>query len=141
MKFVGERLEALRAALVLNWGELAAHLGISRAMLDFLRAGARRPSPKTLRLIAAAERAAGIAPAPAVPGVGKKKGGRVQVLEPPGAGPPRVLDSERLAQIEAACNQVKSELAEMKTMLHDLLAGGGVAALKAAHERGAKAAG
>jgi transcriptional regulator with XRE-family HTH domain len=60
MKNVGERLEALRRRLTLNWGELAAHLDISRAMLDFMRSGQRVPSPKTMRKIEAAELHAGI---------------------------------------------------------------------------------
>ena len=41
-----ERLEKLRFALGLEWGELAQKLGISRAMLGFIRKGDRRPSAK-----------------------------------------------------------------------------------------------
>lgn len=55
-----KRLENLRQALTLNWGELAAKLEISRAMLDFIRTGARNPSPKILRKIELAEIEAGL---------------------------------------------------------------------------------
>ena len=41
---MNERLEKLRFALGLEWGELAEHLKISRAMLGFIRKGERRPS-------------------------------------------------------------------------------------------------
>ena len=58
----GSRLEALREALVMNWGELANHLSISRSMLDFMRKGIRNPSAQMLRQLADAERAAGIGP-------------------------------------------------------------------------------
>lgn len=54
------RLENLRKALTLNWGELAAKLEISRAMLDFIRTGARNPSPRVLRKIEQAEIEAGL---------------------------------------------------------------------------------
>ena len=55
-----DRLENLRRALTLNWGELATKLEISRAMLDFIRTGARNPSAKVLRKIEQAEIEAGI---------------------------------------------------------------------------------
>ena len=41
---MNERLEKLRYALGLEWGQLAERLGISRAMLGFIRNGTRRPS-------------------------------------------------------------------------------------------------
>ena len=44
----------------MEWGELAAHLGISRSMLDQVRKGTRNPGPKLVRRIEAAESAAGI---------------------------------------------------------------------------------
>jgi hypothetical protein len=59
-KNVGTRLDDLKAKLCLNWGELAAHLSISRSMLDFLRTGHRDPSAKTMRRLIEAEREAGI---------------------------------------------------------------------------------
>lgn len=60
MENVGHRLDALRNRLTLSWAELAEKIGISRSMLDFVRAGARDPSPKTLRKIAAVEMEAGL---------------------------------------------------------------------------------
>lgn len=51
---------------MVTWGELAEIIGISRAMLDFVRNG--RPAGfKVMRLITAAERAAGLAPPPPAP--------------------------------------------------------------------------
>lgn len=64
---VGSRLDALRAALTMNWGELADHLRISRSMLDFMRKGERNPSPQMLRSLMDAERAAGIGPPTSAP--------------------------------------------------------------------------
>lgn len=49
------RLENLKKALAMNWGELADYIGISRSMLDFLRNGVREPGKSTLRKIEAAE--------------------------------------------------------------------------------------
>lgn len=46
-----ERLENLRKQLCLDWGELAQKLGISRAMLGFVRRGTRNPSAALLRRI------------------------------------------------------------------------------------------
>lgn len=45
---MNERLEKLRFALGLEWGELAEKLAISRAMLGFIRNGIRRPSAKLM---------------------------------------------------------------------------------------------
>jgi transcriptional regulator with XRE-family HTH domain len=58
------RLAALREALRLEWGQLAERLGVSRAMLDFMRKGQRNPSFRTLERIEAAEHAAGLTTAP-----------------------------------------------------------------------------
>ncbi len=60
MKNVGTHLESLKTRLTLNWGELAERLEISRAMLDFIRSGVRRPSAKLARRIMEVERDAGI---------------------------------------------------------------------------------
>ena len=43
---MNDRLEQLRFALGLEWGELAEKLDISRAMLGFIRRGDRKPSAK-----------------------------------------------------------------------------------------------
>lgn len=50
-----QRLEILRHHLRLQWGELAAHLGVSRSMLDQVRKGTRQPGPKLIRRIEEAE--------------------------------------------------------------------------------------
>jgi len=44
----------------MNWKELAEEIGISRSMLDFIRAGTVPVSPKNLRKIEHAERSVGI---------------------------------------------------------------------------------
>ena len=105
-----QRLEILRAKLVLNWGELADHLGISRAMLDFVRAGSRAPSPKTLRLIESAERAAGLlppvaAPAPVVEAEEHLTGEQKAAM---------VFDSQQLRALQADYAAIKNELADLR---------------------------
>ena len=59
---MNERLQRLREALRMEWGELAKHLKMSRAMLDFSRKGQRNLSFKAIRRLEEAERQAGIAP-------------------------------------------------------------------------------
>lgn len=61
------RLEALKKRLGTSWGEVAAYIGISRAMLDFIRTGKRDPGNKTLELVEEAERRCGIIPPPDIP--------------------------------------------------------------------------
>jgi transcriptional regulator with XRE-family HTH domain len=53
---ISERLETLRKSLNLNYGELAEALDLSRSMLDFIRSGKRKPSPKILRKMEELER-------------------------------------------------------------------------------------
>ena len=53
-----ERLKKLRYDLGLEWGELAEKLGISRAMLGFIRNGRRKPSAGLLHRISELEAAA-----------------------------------------------------------------------------------
>ena len=53
---LNDRLEALRKSLNLNYKELADMLHISRPMLDFLRSGKRKASPKVMRRIEELER-------------------------------------------------------------------------------------
>ena len=57
-----ERLGKLRFALGLEWGELAQKLGISRAMLGFIRKGNRRPSAKLSLRITELEQTIGCNP-------------------------------------------------------------------------------
>lgn len=52
-----ERLRNLRYGLGLEWGELAEKLEISRAMLNFVRKGERKPSAALLLRITELERA------------------------------------------------------------------------------------
>ena len=54
-----KRLETLRYSLGLEWGELAARLGISRAMIGFIRNGKRKPSAALLLRISELEQQAG----------------------------------------------------------------------------------
>lgn len=54
------RLDRLRQALVLEWGELAARLGINRTMLHYLRKGQRAPSQKLERRIQELEHELGL---------------------------------------------------------------------------------
>lgn len=63
-----QRLQRLKLALKVEWGELAGHLGMSRAMLDFVRKGQRNLSIKASRRLEEVERAAGLSP-PQVPPV------------------------------------------------------------------------
>ena len=52
---MNERLTELKTRLNLKWGELASKIGISVAMLGFLRRGVRRPTAKILAAIASLE--------------------------------------------------------------------------------------
>ena len=56
---MNERLETLRYSLGLEWGELAERLGISRAMIGFIRNGKRKPSAALLLRISELEQKAG----------------------------------------------------------------------------------
>ena len=53
-----KRLETLRYSLGLEWGELAERLGISRAMIGFIRNGKRKPSAALLLRISDLEQQA-----------------------------------------------------------------------------------
>lgn len=71
---IAERLERLRAAKTLSWGELCAELDIKRSMLHYLRNGDRGPSAKLSRRIEKAERDAGIQPPDTGPPVASNAG-------------------------------------------------------------------
>ena len=58
------RLETLKNRLGLSWGALADYIGISRSMLDFIRAGDREVGNKTRRLIEEAEKKCGLVTPP-----------------------------------------------------------------------------
>jgi transcriptional regulator with XRE-family HTH domain len=83
---VNSRLQRLREILRLEWGELADHLGMSRAMLDFVRQGQRNLSFPALRRLEEAERAAGISP-PVVTTVS---------AQPPAPDPAAGMNQEKL---------------------------------------------
>ena len=57
---VADRLEKLKEAKTLSWGELCDLLQVNRSMMHYLRTGERKPSPKLLRRIEEAEKEAGI---------------------------------------------------------------------------------
>ena len=59
---MNERLEKLRFALGLEWGQLADQLKISRSMLGFIRKGERRPSAALLLRISELEASTGSNP-------------------------------------------------------------------------------
>jgi transcriptional regulator with XRE-family HTH domain len=54
------RLETLKKALHLEWGELAKCLGVSRSLIDQVRKNRRNLGPKTFRRLIELERSAGI---------------------------------------------------------------------------------
>lgn len=68
---MNQRLQRLREVLKLEWGELATHLGMSRAMLDFVRNGQRNLGFPALRRLEQAEKEAGIVPTVDAPLLGK----------------------------------------------------------------------
>jgi transcriptional regulator with XRE-family HTH domain len=59
---MNERLQKLKEALRMDWGELAAHLRMSRSMLDFARKGQRNLSFKAVRRLEELEREVGLIP-------------------------------------------------------------------------------
>ncbi len=71
---IAERLERLRAAKTLSWGELCADLDIKRSMLHYLRNGDRGPSAKLSRRIEKAEKDAGLQPPDTGPPVASNSG-------------------------------------------------------------------
>jgi transcriptional regulator with XRE-family HTH domain len=95
-------------ALRLEWGELAARLGMSRAMLDFLRKGQRKPSFRTLDSIEAAEREAGLTPPPAVVR---------ETPEPYAARPENDSISAAIARIEAKTEDLTAEFRALREAL------------------------
>jgi transcriptional regulator with XRE-family HTH domain len=114
MNNVGIRLNALKERLSLNWGELAKHLNLSRAMLDFVRNGDRAPSPKTMRRLMEAERACGIVP-PEDCSLPKEKLEKMEYGIP---GDPEALK----AGLEAIRNDIRSTVrSEMKEIRKELL--------------------
>lgn len=111
MENVGHRLEALRSRLTLSWAELADRIGISRSMLDFVRAGDRDPSPKTLRKIAAVEVDAGLRSPTMILNEEPSRYG--EDLPPPSGKDPAVADEVVFAELRRLRSQVES----MRTLL------------------------
>jgi transcriptional regulator with XRE-family HTH domain len=60
------RLERLRNALTVSWKELCKQIDVSYQTVYAFKTGTRSPSPKLLRKIIEAERAAGLTPSPSV---------------------------------------------------------------------------
>lgn len=83
MSPLSQRVEALRARLLVNWSELAAMLDISRSMLNYVRSGAREPGPKLLRRIAELESRAAPAGQASAPTNRQQVGDRNIVAEAP----------------------------------------------------------
>lgn len=54
------RLQKLKTALHVEWGELAQRLGVSRSLVDQARKNTRQFGPKTMRRLMDVERQAGI---------------------------------------------------------------------------------
>ncbi|MDZ7317468.1 MAG: hypothetical protein ONB24_15255 [candidate division KSB1 bacterium] len=107
---MADRLERLRRQLVLDWGGMCRYLGIKRSMLHYLRTGARNPSPKLLRKIIEAERAAGLLP----PETGL-----------PTSGKPASGDFQRLEKLDRAeLKKLLEDVNRMKERLERLLGGG-----------------
>lgn len=105
---MNSRLQRLRELLRLEWGELADHLGMSRAMLDFVRKGQRNLSFKALSRLEEAERAVGISP-PLEPIVGPR-------TPAPASSAGMVKEKEEIYSVGSA----REELREIGAALHDL---------------------
>lgn len=105
------RLEKLRSALMLTWGELQQRLSISESMLYFIRTGARQPSPKLLRRIIELEKEAGIEADPPR---------RLQVREAPSE---YVVSVERkpldIVAVRKQVEQLEAQLLALKKLLED----------------------
>ena len=109
-KSLGTRLLALRDHHMVTWGELAEIIGISRAMLDFVRNG-RPAGPKVMRLITAAEQTAGLAPQPPAPEKpAPASSAPLRSSEIPDVGTPKPPD---LQTLEARLERVEAMLAEL----------------------------
>lgn len=76
------RLDNLRQALRLEWGELCTKLDVGRVMMHYIRSGERTPSMKLIRRIEAAEAEAGLRPAAAVVVPDEALGGLASLREP-----------------------------------------------------------
>jgi transcriptional regulator with XRE-family HTH domain len=100
------RLSALREALVLNWGELAEHLEISRSMLDFLRRGERHASPSLERRILGLEVQAGLATKAQLP-LAREDRGLYLSREPP-------------QNVRDEISAIRREMARLLARLEDL---------------------
>jgi transcriptional regulator with XRE-family HTH domain len=115
---IAARLEKLRDAKRLQWGELCGELGISRSMKHALFTGARGASPKLIRRIEAAERECGLLPPPVLtPRVEPK---------PPTPGKSLVEGVQRLekapenrAELRRLIARLESTVAELKRMLEE----------------------
>lgn len=122
-----ERLETLRQKLFFQWGELAAHLGISRSMLDMVRKGRRQPGVHLLRRIEAAEVEAGLRPPVSVVVAEESLGGSASLRETSSsevrkspvsaaAGSSEVRETGR-AEILRELAAIRSRIAEIERML------------------------
>lgn len=110
------RLETLRQALRLQWGELAARLNLSRSMLDQVRRDRRKLSIKAIRRLEEAERDAGIEVASCLTvreemmAYGANKGDSTRVSKRLKIGE---LKQSSVVEIERMLSQLKQQLERM----------------------------
>jgi len=109
-----ERLERLRSARCLQWGELLEELQISRSMKQALFKGQRGASPKLLRRIEAAERAAGLVPAAPVTHVEKPGSSDMAARSGMSLASLRADVAEMKARMLAEFERLESRLDEME---------------------------
>jgi transcriptional regulator with XRE-family HTH domain len=107
-----ERLQLLRQKLRLEWGQLAERLGLSRAMLDFVRKGQRNLSFKALNRLEDAERAAGILPPPLPIDVIKED------EEPPAQKNEIISDREELRAIAIALRDLCTRINRLEERMN-----------------------
>lgn len=118
------RLEKLKKTLVLEWGEIAKHLGVTRSMLDKVRKGERQAGPQLERRIIEAEIEAGLSDAKS-PTVGLLREPRVNYdlqksslvvdSKPPTDGKVTLDDFQRLEKMLADfAVEFSAELAKLK---------------------------
>jgi len=109
---VNDRLQTLRFALRLEWGELANRLDMSRSMLDFVRKGQRNLSFGALHRLEELERSAGLLNGPVPTGVAMESQG----------GYTTAPDRKEVNKLEAF--QEIKRIRESLTKLEKLLGGG-----------------
>lgn len=116
-----KRLETVKRELNLDWGELAARLGISRSMLDQTRKSKRSFGPKIMRRLIQAEIEAGLAQSSPPPGVHPETKAAPEARRQEGLG--EKVTSMRL-YIEEEFSSLHATLVDMKRDIEELKKGG-----------------